>query len=148
MLAAADGAAAWQKAMIVLEGSVRERDGLKAQVRRQEQEAMTRIAARLHIPFQAIESYMFGYFRLRKILQDAGWGTVAEQLGAEIGRGEIDPARHEIHGEAGGETFAVRSLGISVGRVPAHRAIVQAIRRASDDIAAPADGYTDDSEEE
>jgi hypothetical protein len=122
---------AQQKIMVVLAGSVRRREQLTAQAKRHEREAMTRIAGRLQLPFQAIESYLFGYFRLRQILAEAGWSRVASHLGAQLARSNLEPDRHEIRGdEQEGDTFVVRSLGISVLGQPVHRAIVEPLGRA------------------
>jgi hypothetical protein len=118
---------AWRKAMVILRGSVRRRDELSAKIKRQEREAMTHIADRLHLPFQAIESYVLGYFRLRQILEEAGWGRATPHLGAELDREQLDLDQHEIRGEKDGRRFVVRSLGIEVLGSPAHRAIVEAL---------------------
>ena len=121
---------AWTTTMVVLAGSVRARQKLTGQAKRQEREAMTRIAGRLQLPFQAIESYLFGYFRLRQILAEAGWDRVAPHLGEELARPKLDAERYEIRGDNDqGETFVVRSLGISVFDQPVHRAIVEALRQ-------------------
>lgn len=116
--------------MLVLAGSVRRREQLTTQAKRHEREAMTRIAGRLQLPFQAIESYLFGYFRLRQILAEAGWDRVAPHLGAEVARAALDAERHQIRGdEQDGDSFVVRSLGISVLGQPGHRAIVEPLRK-------------------
>ena len=57
---------------------------------------MERIAAELDLPFQAIESILFGYFRLRAILRDAGWGQVAESVGDIVLRDDLDLERYEV----------------------------------------------------
>jgi hypothetical protein len=137
---------AWRKAMIVLRASVRRRDELSAKIKRQEREAMTHIADRLHLPFQAIESYVFGYFRLRQILEEAGWGRATPHLGAELDRAQLNPERHEIRGEKDGDRFVVRSLGITALGSAAHRAIVEALEDVEDPQEIPAGADVEDEE--
>ena len=135
---------AWRKAMVVLRASVRRRDELSAKIKRQEREAMTQIADRLHLPFQAIESYVLGYFRLRQILEEAGWGRATPHLGAELDRAQLDLDRHEIRGEKDGDRFVVRSLGITALGSAAHRAIVEALEDVDDPQAISPEAEPDE----
>lgn len=110
--------------------SARRLDRAQTSQRSQEGKAMTRIAGRLQAPFEAIESYLFSYFRLRAILANAGWGTVANHLGEELKRSDLVPGRFTLRSseEAAEATeFVVRSLGIRVGSEPVHPAIVEPV---------------------
>jgi hypothetical protein len=90
------------------------------------------IARRLAVPFQAIETRLFSYFRLRAVLEEVGWQRVAASLGSELQREDVDPAtftvtddRSGLDAEDGG--FLVRSLGIRVGDQVVDPAIVEPI---------------------
>ena len=100
--------------------------------RTQESRAAAEIAQKLAVPFQAIESRLFSYFRLRAILEDVGWKQIATRLGAEIGSDAIDPARFTVRSEessaaAGDVIFLVRSLGIQIEGQVVEPAVVERV---------------------
>jgi hypothetical protein len=122
-----DVAAAWPSAGSLYAHRSRARDLVAADVDRQSEQVMERIATELDLPFQAIESILFGYFRLRAILRDAGWGQVAEGVGDVVLRDDLDLERYEVGNAESSDRFVVRSLGISVRGRPVRRAIVDPI---------------------
>lgn len=84
------------------------------------------------MPFQAIESRLFSYFRLRAILEDVGWKQIAKHLGAEVRPDAIDPARFTVRSEANADTaedviFLVRSLGIEIEGQVVEPAVVERV---------------------
>ena len=86
---------------------------------------MDNIAGELDLPFRAIDSILFGYFRLRAILKEAGWGQVAASLGDLIRREDLDLSSYEVTATDPADNYVVRSLGISVGDRPVRRAVVE-----------------------
>ena len=76
--------AAWSSTKALEAHHRRARDAVAVEVDRQTEEVMERIAAELDLPFQAIEAILFGYFRLRSILKEAGWGQVAPASGEVV----------------------------------------------------------------
>lgn len=106
----------------------RARDAVAADVERQSEQVMENIAAELDLPFRAIESILFGYFRLRAILRDAGWGQIARSLGDLIPREELNLERYEVADAEPSDDYVVRSLGISVHDRAVRRAIVEPVR--------------------
>ena len=97
-----------------------------------EARAAGEIARRLSVPFQAIETRLFSYFRLRAVLEDAGWRRVAPHLGAELPREQIDPTRFTVREDAPGyeiedAEFLVRSLGIEIAGQVIDPAVVEPI---------------------
>lgn len=101
------------------------REAIAAVVERQSETVMENIAGELDLPFRAIDSILFGYFRLRAILKEAGWGQVAESLGDLIRREDLDLRLYEVTATDRADDYVVRSLGISVGDRPVRRAIVE-----------------------
>lgn len=85
---------------------------------------MENIARELDLPFRAIDSILFGYFRLRAILKEAGWGQVAASLGDLIRREDLDLRLYEVTATDPADDYVVRSLGISVGDRPVRRALL------------------------
>ena len=118
-------ATAWSRTTSLYDHRRRERDALRQEIARQSEDVMEKIAAELDLPFQAIESILFGYFRLRAILRDAGWGQVAENLGEIVRRDELDFDRYEVAAGEPSDEYVVRSLGISVLGRPVRRAIIE-----------------------
>jgi hypothetical protein len=131
LVAAVDGldesvlASAWQQAGQLYAHRRRARDTVAADVERQSEQVMESIAAELDLPFRAIESILFGYFRLRAILRDAGWGQIADSLGDLIPHEDLDLQRYEVAEPEPSDRYVVRSLGISVRGRPVRRAIVE-----------------------
>lgn len=119
---------AWQRAGLVVRHVARRESALREDVERNEETALANIGQQLVSPFRALESVFTPYFRLRRILHDAGWRQIATALGDELHRGDFDPDSFEVHGPADAETFVVRSLGIEVGGTALDRAAVEAIR--------------------
>jgi hypothetical protein len=109
----------------LLQQSVRARDRLRAEVAREEGNAARRIADQLNLPFLALEGIVFGYFRLRALLGEAGWCQVEASLGDTISDVHLDPSRHDIRGAEGATQYVVRSLGIQVDGQAVVRAIVE-----------------------
>jgi hypothetical protein len=128
-----DVAAAWPKTGSLYAHRSRARAAVAADVERQSEQVMERIAAELDLPFQAIESILFGYFRLRAMLRDAGWGQVAESVGDIVLRDDLDLERYEVGDAESSDRFVVRSLGISVRGRPVRRAIVDPIATHQDE---------------
>ena len=84
------------------------------------------------VPFQAIETRLFSYFRLRAVLEEAGWRRVAPHLGAELPRERIDPTRFAVRKDAPGyeledAEFLVRSLGIEIAGQVIDPAVVEPV---------------------
>lgn len=127
-LSAEEVGAAWPLAGQLYAHRRRARDAVAADVERQSEQVMEDIAAELDLPFRAIESILFGYFRLRSILRDAGWGQIAESLGDLIPREELDLECYEVADAELSDRYVVRSLGISVRGRAVRRAIVEPIR--------------------
>ena len=105
----------------------RAQSALRAQLSREEGNVARRIADQLHRPFLALEGVVYGYFRLRAILDDAGWRQIFSSLGDSIGYEELDPSRHEVRGNEQAERYVVRSLGIEVEGQPVVRAVVEGL---------------------
>jgi hypothetical protein len=120
-----DLAFAWKLSGQLFSHHRRARDAIAADVERQSEAVMENIAGELDLPFRAIDSILFGYFRLRAILKEAGWGQVAESLGDLIHREDLDLRLYEVTATDRADDYVVRSLGISVGDRPVRRAIVE-----------------------
>lgn len=105
--------------------ALRAQAALRSQLAREEGNAARRIADQLHRPFLALEGVVYGYFRLRAVLDDAGWRQIFSSLGDSIGYEDLDPSRHEVRGNEHAERYVVRSLGIEVEGQPVVRAVVE-----------------------
>jgi hypothetical protein len=104
-----------------------------------EAHAAGEIARRLSVPFQAIETRLFSYFRLRAVLEKAGWRRVAPHLGAELSRERIDPTRFAVREEAPGyenedSEFLVRSLGIEIAGQVIDPAVVEPVVQSAEEV--------------
>ena len=119
-----DLAFAWKLSGQLYSHHRRARDAIAADVERQSETVMENIARELDLPFRAIDSILFGYFRLRAILKEAGWGQVAESLGDLIRREDLDLRLYEVTATDPADDYVVRSLGISVGDRPVRRALL------------------------
>jgi hypothetical protein len=117
-------AAAWEGTASLYAHRRRGRDAIAADVERQSEQVMERVAAELDLPFRSIESILFGYFRLRSILREAGWGQIADTLGEIVSRADLDLERYGVPEGGTSDSYVVRSLGISVRGRPVRRAIV------------------------
>lgn len=119
---------AWGRVTPLLALRRRALSALESATERQDDEVMARVARELELPFRVIEGILFGYFRLRRILADAGFGQVPVSLGDLIDDSDIDPRLHRIVGvDAGTGRYVVRSLGIVVGDEPVVPAVVEAL---------------------
>jgi hypothetical protein len=111
----------------LLQQAVRARNDLRSQLARQEGNVARQIAERLSRPFLALEGVVYGYFRLRAILADAGWRQIAPALGDSLSHADLDPARHEVRHNEDADRFVVRSLGIEIDGEPVVRAVVEGL---------------------
>lgn len=119
---------AWGRVTPLLALRRRALSALESATERQDDEVMARVARELELPFRVIEGILFGYFRLRRILADAGFGQVPVSLGDLIDDSDIDPRLHRIVGvDLGTGRYVVRSLGIVVGDEPVVPAVVEAL---------------------
>ena len=100
---------------------------MRSQLAREEGNAARRIAEQLSRPFLALEGVVYGYFRLRAILADAGWRQIAPTLGDSLVHEDLDPTRYEVRGDGDAASFVVRSLGIEIEDEPVVRAIVEGL---------------------
>ena len=112
---------------VLLAQAVRARDAVRSQLAREEGNAARRIAEQLSRPFLALEGVVYGYFRLRAILADAGWRQIAPTLGDSLVHEDLDPTRYEVRGDGDAARFVVRSLGIEIEDEPVVRAIVEGL---------------------
>jgi hypothetical protein len=117
----------------LLRAAARARDALRDRVARSRHDAARRIAEELRLPLRAIESTLFGYFRLRATLNDLGWRQIAPSLGDLITRDQLEPQRQDLRGNLDADLFRVRSLGIEVDGEVVDRVIVEGTDKQSDE---------------
>ena len=132
-LAARDLRTASEAVGRLLRAATRARDGLRERVARSGQDAARRIAEELRLPLRAIESTLFGYFRLRATLNDLGWRQIAPALGDLLTRDQLEPLRQDVRGNLDADEFRVRSLGIEVDGEVIDRVIVEGIGKQRDE---------------
>jgi hypothetical protein len=78
-----------------------------------EHEAKLAFVSECRAVFDDLELAIDGYVQLWRALAGLGIAQV-EPLGAIVERGTLDPTRHEIVGDANGNTYVVRAAGIAV----------------------------------
>jgi hypothetical protein len=117
----------WQRLRPALVGRTRELAYLENQARSRSTAAMERIATGVAPSLRAIESVMASYFRLRRLLADAGWKQVEDTLGRVKSSADLEPAQHQVVGSIESDGYLVRTLGISIKGTVVDKAIVEAL---------------------
>jgi hypothetical protein len=118
---------AWSFVTAGLANRLRQAESLEQDAKTRGVEVMERVAERIDPPLRAIEGLLVGYFRLRKHLTAAGWGSIEAQLGKELRPDQLDASLHEVDGGADAERFVVRSSGVRVRGRPIRRAVVEGL---------------------
>lgn len=119
----------WRRVRPALVGRTRELATLENQARSRSAAAMERIAGGVAPSLRAIESVMASYFRLRRLLADAGWKQVEDTLGRVKSSGDLKPAEHQVVGSIESDEYLVRTLGITVKGAVVDKAIVEALEQ-------------------
>lgn len=117
----------WRRVRPALVGRTRELATLENQARSRSAAAMERIAGGVAPSLRAIESVMASYFRLRRLLADAGWKQVEDTLGRVKSSADLKPAEHQVVGSIESDEYLVRTLGITVKGAVVDKAIVEAL---------------------
>ena len=120
----------WRRVRPALVARTRELASLEKQARLRSTAAMERIAGGVAPSLRAIESVMASYFRLRRLLADAGWKQVEDTLGRVRSSSDLEPAEHQVVGSIDSDGYLVRTLGIKVKGTVVDKAIVEALDEA------------------
>jgi hypothetical protein len=123
---------AWRRVRPALVSRTKELEGLARQVRERSATAMERVADGLAPSLRAIESVMASYFRLRRLLSEAGWRQVEDTLGRVRSSEDLDHQQHQVVGSIESEEYLVRTLGIRVRSQVADKAIVEALTESEE----------------
>lgn len=118
---------AWKRLRPALVSRARELAALEGQARARSVSVMERIGDSLSPSLRALESVMASYFRMRRLLSDAGWKPVEQTLGRAKSPDELVPTEHQVLGPLEAPEYFVRTHGIKVRGHVIDKAIVEAV---------------------